>query len=39
MSTIDLFLLHAELYDEPSNTELSDDSETLATVQIGSGGG
>ena len=38
ISSIDLFLLHAELHDEPSNFELSDDSETLATVQVGSGG-
>ena len=39
VSTIDLFLLHAELHDQPTNTELSDDSETLATVQVGTGGG
>lgn len=39
ISSIDLFILHAELVDSPTKFEASDDSETLANVQVGSGGG
>lgn len=38
ISSIDLFVLEAELNDPPSSNDLSEDSATLATVQIGSGG-
>ena len=36
ISSIDMFVLHAEANDQPTNNDLSDDSATLATIQLGS---